>query len=136
LKGRGKPGNSWFSPEGGLYFTVVLKIKEDVSDILLVTRLVADVICLQLKNYGIDSYVKLPNDVYVKDKKISGILVEKTKNFLLIGIGINLNIDKFENVNGTSVFLLKKDKIDIDRFLNEFLGIFDEIYLKFIHNRI
>ncbi|OGC24961.1 biotin--[acetyl-CoA-carboxylase] ligase [candidate division WOR-1 bacterium RIFOXYC2_FULL_37_10] len=126
-KGRGKPGNLWFSPDGGLYFSLILKSDKDVNDLLFVTKSTAKVVVLVLLEYGLSAEIKLPNDVLVSGRKICGILAEKTKEALIIGVGVNLNtIDFPVGLNATSIKLLAKDKIDPDEFLGRFLKIFDE----------
>lgn len=43
-----------------------------------------------LISFGIMPQIKWPNDVLVDDKKISGILIEYSQNFVIVGIGINI----------------------------------------------
>ncbi|OGC06467.1 biotin--[acetyl-CoA-carboxylase] ligase [candidate division WOR-1 bacterium RIFOXYD2_FULL_36_8] len=127
--GRGKPGNKWYSPSGGLYFSLILKPTKPVKDILFITKLVADVVVDLLSKYNITAEIKLPNDVFVANMKICGILTEKTKEGLIIGVGINLNILSFpEGFLATSVTLLTGKEIDPEIFLNQFLELFDLAY--------
>lgn len=135
--GSGKPGTIWYSPEGGLYFSIILKPKKDASNLLLLTHLVARVVVNILSYYGIESKIKLPNDVLVGSNKICGILVEKTREACIVGIGVNLNISKFpEELNATSVLMLTGQKIDANEFMNKFLLIFNEEYSKFLKNSV
>lgn len=100
-KGRGRLGRSWFSPKyKGIYLSLILrpKILPAVSPIL--TLLSAVSICEAFKNaVGLDSQIKWPNDVFIHNKKIAGILTEMNAevdkvNFVAIGIGLNVNNDK------------------------------------------
>lgn len=100
-KGRGRLGRSWFSPKyKGVYLSLILrpKILPAVSPIL--TLLSAVSICEAIKNVaGMDAQIKWPNDVFVHNKKIAGILTEMNAevdkvNFVVIGIGLNVNNDK------------------------------------------
>src|SRR3989339_902482 len=121
-QGRGKPGSRWVSPDGGLYFSLILKPQKDISDLLLITRLTAQVVIALLSSYGIDAQMKLPNDVLVDNKKICGILTEKTKEALIIGVGINVNIIEFlKDLSGTSMKLILNKNIDLDEVLSGFL---------------
>lgn len=128
-KGRGKPGSSWFSPVGGLYFSIILKPNKEISDLLFITKMTADVIVDLLEKYHLQAEIKLPNDVLVNGKKICGILTEKISKALLIGIGINLNISGFPTgLNATSTLLQTGKKTDLNWFLSEFLDKFYEKY--------
>ncbi|KAF0133710.1 MAG: BirA family transcriptional regulator biotin operon repressor / biotin-acetyl-CoA-carboxylase ligase [Candidatus Saganbacteria bacterium] len=119
-KGRGKPGSVWYSPEGGLYFSVIMKIKDlDMPQITVLTaQSIANVI---KREYGIQPEIKKPNDILVDNKKVCGILAEKTKKSLIIGVGINLNIKDFpEGLNAAS--LPADKKIDYLGFLKSVLA--------------
>jgi BirA family biotin operon repressor/biotin-[acetyl-CoA-carboxylase] ligase len=95
--GYGRKGNAWFSPEGGLYFSVILP-KSNVEDLQILTILSAFCVANSIKErFGVEPMIKLPNDVHLNDKKICGIL---TENIIcgqikssVIGIGINTNIN-------------------------------------------
>ncbi|MDO8489688.1 MAG: biotin--[acetyl-CoA-carboxylase] ligase [Candidatus Omnitrophota bacterium] len=100
-KGRGRLGRNWFSPKyKGIYLSLILrpKILPAVSPIL--TLLSAVSICEAIKNVvGMDAQIKWPNDIFIHNKKIAGILTEMNAevdkvNFVVIGIGLNVNNDK------------------------------------------
>jgi len=100
-KGRGRLGRSWFSPKyKGIYLSLILRppILPAVSPIL--TLLSAVSICEAVKKVtGLDSQIKWPNDVFINNKKLAGILTEMNAevdkvNFVVIGIGLNVNNDK------------------------------------------
>ncbi len=91
-KGRGRYGNKWNSPKGNLYFTVFFPILR--SNLKKIQFLVQLLIRNILKNYNIKNVsLKWPNDLYINNKKVCGILQESIvlgKLFLIIGIGINV----------------------------------------------
>jgi BirA family transcriptional regulator, biotin operon repressor / biotin---[acetyl-CoA-carboxylase] ligase len=91
-KGRGRYGNKWSSPKGNLYFTIFFPILR--SNLKKIQFLVQLQIRNILKNYNIKNVsLKWPNDLYINNKKICGILQESIvfgKFFLIIGIGINV----------------------------------------------
>ena len=91
-KGRGRYGNKWNSPKGNLYFTVFFPILR--SNLKKIQFLVQLQIRNILKNYNIKNVcLKWPNDLYINNKKVCGILQESIilgKLFLIIGIGINV----------------------------------------------
>jgi BirA family biotin operon repressor/biotin-[acetyl-CoA-carboxylase] ligase len=110
--GYGRKGNFWYSPRGGLYFSVILPnphtkqiygvgVKTKIEDLQILTILAAFCVAKILKeDFKLEPFIKLPNDVYVNNKKICGILTEniisgkEVKNSI-IGIGLNTNIEDF-----------------------------------------
>ncbi|MFA6580993.1 MAG: biotin--[acetyl-CoA-carboxylase] ligase [Paludibacter sp.] len=96
--GKGQSGNSWESTPGrNLLFSMVLyphHIKPDEQ--FLISQLVSVSIKNALDYFTDDITVKWPNDIYWKDKKIAGILIENSLQGSLIksvvvGIGLNVN---------------------------------------------
>ena len=92
--GRGRRGNNWVSQKGMALFSFLLKVEEDVSieeysKLPLVTGIAVLNGLKRIKN--LDFKFKWTNDIYLDDKKICGILVEKIQDFFVIGIGININ---------------------------------------------
>ena len=93
-KGKGRTGNSFFSPGGGLYMSILLdsKINTDFT-----TALSGVAVCHAIKkNTEFSPKIKWVNDIYIERKKICGILAEgtfspggKLKNIIL-GIGLNI----------------------------------------------
>jgi len=97
--GYGKGGASWASPEGGLYFSVILP-PGDIADLQIATILAAFCAAGAVKeNFAVEPMIKLPNDVYLNGRKICGVLTEnavcgKVKSSV-IGIGVNTNVESF-----------------------------------------
>lgn len=99
--GRGQGDHTWTSAPGeNLTFTLVLRFPPcapvSTDGILLITCLVTRALREYLLHHGIRARIKWPNDIYVGDRKISGILIEnildgKQVRSSLIGIGLNLN---------------------------------------------
>jgi len=92
-KGRGRTGNSFFSPEGGLYMSILLPFEPEFQKTPgLVTAFAAVSVCRAIEKITDKSpKIKWVNDIYLENKKICGILTEATsdKNIIL-GIGINI----------------------------------------------
>lgn len=96
---RGRENRKWFSPLGTINQTLIIDADEyglsmDRTPVvsLLMALSVAETIASLVPEQA--TRVKWPNDVYVDDRKISGILIErppKNQNRLAIGIGINVN---------------------------------------------
>lgn len=92
-KGKGKPGYSWFSPRGNLYFSAVVKPyrnPKELSPITLLAALAAKSAITGLA--GLPVVIKWPNDLLVNGKKIGGVLAERVPSgHIIMGIGINVN---------------------------------------------
>lgn len=93
--GKGRLGRSFFSPEGGLYFSLLLKdLPLGVAQLL--TPMAAVAVCEALEACGSSpAEIKWVNDIYISQKKVCGILVESRLSsgrvdWAVIGIGINL----------------------------------------------
>ena len=97
LAGRGRLQRTWFTPQGNLAMSVILKPSIDcLSQIIMVASMA--VISAIKKVCGINARIKWPNDVLINSKKVCGILVEsvlkKDKvDYVIIGIGMNVNLD-------------------------------------------
>ncbi|MBO4919296.1 MAG: biotin--[acetyl-CoA-carboxylase] ligase [Erysipelotrichaceae bacterium] len=98
--GRGRRGRSWESQEGNLYLSLLLKDEKYLRHVDAISTVSAYLILKVLEGYGIkDLGIKWPNDIYVKDEKICGILLESVSTdrleCLIIGIGLNVNQKEF-----------------------------------------
>ena len=95
--GRGRLSRRWFSPESGLWFSIILKPELDAGKaplLVFVSGLAAAKTLCDL--YKLSAETKWPNDVLVKGKKICGILSEmkthgKQVEYVVIGVGLNVN---------------------------------------------
>lgn len=87
--GRGRRGNSFISPRGGIYMTLAVPVPDDGLE--LVTLFAVVCVCEVLgETFGVKGSIKWINDIYIDDCKLAGILVESFNNYLIIGIGINV----------------------------------------------
>ncbi len=98
---RGRFKRSWYAPPGGLWMTIVM-VNTLLPESNLLLPMTAGIACCELiRNYGLAANIKWVNDVLVNGKKISGILTETFtgsrfgEEYFLIGIGINVNNEKF-----------------------------------------
>jgi BirA family transcriptional regulator, biotin operon repressor / biotin---[acetyl-CoA-carboxylase] ligase len=138
-KGRGRHGNSW---EAELETAILLSIlfypktkKIDYNQKLV--DLSAECIKEIIEKLVVDKkvWIKHPNDVYVEDKKISGILVESSTKaskieYAVLGIGININNKEFSDEvknTATSLFLLNNKVYERESIIVELLN---KLYLK------
>lgn len=97
--GRGRLGREWVSPEGGIWFSIVLRPAVDPRNAPILTFVAAVAIARAIREmFGLDAEVKWPNDVLIKGKKVCGILTETSikghvVNFAIVGVGINANVN-------------------------------------------
>lgn len=89
--GYGQKKRLWISPKGeGLWVTFCFYAEE--ADSFVITRMMADSLVLLLAEEGVEGQIKWPNDILVKGKKIAGILTEVADGFIIIGVGLNVNM--------------------------------------------
>jgi BirA family transcriptional regulator, biotin operon repressor / biotin---[acetyl-CoA-carboxylase] ligase len=106
--GRGRFDRVWVSePDAGLYMSIILRPKSDISEIPLITLLAGVAVHQTLEDLGINGDIKWVNDVLVDEKKICGILAETTESpsglAVVVGIGVNLRPGNFHpEIAGTS----------------------------------
>jgi len=139
-RGEGRRGRNWFSPPGGLWFSFILRPDSFLSETPIYPLIAASGIVESIKKiYSCFSYIIWPNDVFLKGKKVSGVMcrakVAKNKvKFAIIGVGVNLNVEFFpsslENL-ATSLFLETGKRVDCFYFLECFLKLFEDIYFSF-----
>jgi BirA family biotin operon repressor/biotin-[acetyl-CoA-carboxylase] ligase len=97
-KAHGRYGRKWISEEGSLSMTICLKVNPaDVNRISELSYLTAVVIGDVLNELSprLNFLYKWVNDIYIGEKKLAGILLEMQKDWLLIGIG--MNVQQVEN---------------------------------------
>jgi len=95
--GRGRLTRGWLSPEGGIYFTIILKPKISPAYAPRINLMASVAVARAIREVcGLKAELKWPNDVLIKGKKVCGILAEMEAevdaiNFINLGIGINVN---------------------------------------------
>ena len=137
--GIGTHGRTWYTNEKNIAFSFYMELNCDINKIDGITIQIATIIVdIVEEMLGIKLNIKPPNDLYVKDKKIGGILTQTRVNgsvvkFLVVGIGINNSQINFECEIENIATSLKKEfgiEIDIDRFLAEFCNRIEAEILK------
>jgi BirA family biotin operon repressor/biotin-[acetyl-CoA-carboxylase] ligase len=96
-RGRGRLSKEWLSPEGGIYFTVILRPKISPAYAPRMSLMASVAVASAIRRlFGLRAELKWPNDVLIGGKKVCGILAEMNAeldavNFINLGIGINAN---------------------------------------------
>ena len=98
--GKGRKDRIWFSNPGeNLMFSLLIKDENLLKKFSSLSIISAAIVAEQIKSLGIeDVSIKWPNDVFIKDKKVCGILLEgQILEYLVIGVGLNVNQKSFPN---------------------------------------
>ena len=96
-KGRGSRGNVWENERALMFsfaYNAPLILPDDVpaqSVAIFLGCVIRDI----LREFGSSVWLKYPNDLYIDEKKIGGILIERWRGALLCGIGVNFDSRKF-----------------------------------------
>ncbi|MGB3254371.1 bifunctional biotin--[acetyl-CoA-carboxylase] ligase/biotin operon repressor BirA [Buttiauxella gaviniae] len=121
--GRGRRGRQWFSPFGAnLYLSMFWRLEQGPAAAVGLSLVIGIVMAEVLRDLGAeDVRVKWPNDLYLNDRKLAGILVELTGKTgdaaqIVIGAGINLAMRNVAtDVINQSWINLQEAGINIDR---------------------
>jgi len=120
--GRGRMGREWNSPEGGIWLSVVLRPELSPADAPKLTIMTAVAVADAIfQSAGICANIKWPNDILVDGKKVCGILTEMSAemdaiNYVIIGIGINVNNDNFpDELRDKSASLKQLKGVEVSR---------------------
>lgn len=139
-KGRGRLKRNWHSPKDlGLWFSIILTPKKDPERIPLLTLIGALSVHDAIKNIGIETDLKWPNDILYKNKKLCGVLSQFKSSGnnierVVVGIGLNVNQKEFPRViknDSISLRMIKGEIIDREKILADILNKFAYYYTKF-----
>lgn len=136
--GRGQRGNTWNSNAGeNLLFSILVRPGETlaVSEQFVLSQAVALALHDTMLHYGIDVRLKWPNDIYVGNKKLAGVLVELDccgafVEQAIIGVGININQESFPVMDRipVSMKVLQGREFVLDNVLETVLESFSNHY--------
>ncbi len=124
LKGRGRLGRVWYSDNNsGVWMSIILRPKFPLAQAAQITLAISlSLIKVFVNNFSLPVMIKWPNDIYIGQKKLAGILTELKGEsdhieYIILGIGINVNtkLEEFsEEIRGkaTSMFL------ELNRFID------------------
>lgn len=138
-KGRGQRGNFWESEAGKNLTFSVLTYPTDVQimDHFYLSMVVSNGVVEAVAKFGVDAKVKWPNDIYYKDLKIAGILIENglmgtSISHSIWGIGLNVNQKIFTSdaPNPSSLKNITGNDIDRNELLHEILRCINGWYAK------
>ena len=141
--GRGRFSRRWFSPAGGLYFTMVLRpdIPASQSQLLGAAAALAAADAVELATLT-SPQLKWPNDVFLLGKKVGGILAETriagaAVKLALLGVGLNVQRPEAgvpDSLRGAAIWLsdLEGKAPDVTKLLTAVLGSFTVWYQRLL----
>jgi BirA family biotin operon repressor/biotin-[acetyl-CoA-carboxylase] ligase len=138
--GIGRMGRAWISPSGGIWITIVLKPGIPIDHVFMVTMAGSVAVARAIrKEFDLGALIKWPNDIFIGDKKVAGLLLElsaeaDTIHYCLLGIGIDVNVplNQFSPAlqkEITSISAEVGHEVDRATFLARILKEFENRYL-------
>ena len=139
--GKGSYNKSWYSePYKDLTFSIILGSSNNFQQ-NLIDKTCSAIVSI-LNKYQIEAYQKLPNDIYVKDRKLAGILLSNVQignsgNYQALSVGININsnielkeLDRNAKANHTSFAKELGKEIKREKVLVEIIELLDKTIQK------
>jgi len=83
-------GRAWVSPPGNLYASTIVRLRAHDPAPATLALVAAVALDETLRAYGTEPWIKWPNDLYLGRGKLTGILLERSGNAVVVGIGVNL----------------------------------------------
>jgi BirA family transcriptional regulator, biotin operon repressor / biotin---[acetyl-CoA-carboxylase] ligase len=88
--GKGRQGRAWASPPGNLYASTLVRLRPGDPAAATLGFVAAVSLCERVRDLGVRASLKWPNDLLVGGAKLSGILLERVDDAVVVGIGVNL----------------------------------------------
>ena len=138
--GRGRFERRWEAPEGcSIMMTLLLRPEFSPQYASMLTLVMGLAVAQAAKELGFEVSIKWPNDIVISKKKICGILTEMGTNgvkinYVLIGVGINVNIKEFPEEmadKATSLYLESGKEFDRSQIPGLVMEAFEKYYEKF-----
>ena len=143
--GRGRMDRQWFSQAyKNILISIILRPDIKVENVYSLTLALAAAGIDALKEVcGLSPMIKWPNDIYLKNKKIAGILTEfsargKVPDYVILGMGLNVNWNPEKDIlfPSTSVLNEKGQVTSRNRLIAQILGNLEYTYNEIISGRM
>jgi BirA family transcriptional regulator, biotin operon repressor / biotin---[acetyl-CoA-carboxylase] ligase len=142
-QGRGRHRRQWFSPAGGLWFSLVLR--PDTKNLQSLPLIMGASLSRVIEEFtGLNALFQWPNDVFIDNKKIGGILLESRFSgekpvYIIAGFGINVNFSVTELGESLAAITTSlQDElgkpISLNRLLSAILARLEADYIDFLKN--
>ena len=132
--GRGYTGNRWVSEPGkNIAVSVLIKCELKYAELIYFNKWVCNVLYEVLTGYSDEVFVKWPNDIILKNKKVGGVLIETHKASselnIVTGIGLNVNQINFKSFpNASSLAIQTERKYNLEEILADLLTKMEKTY--------
>jgi BirA family biotin operon repressor/biotin-[acetyl-CoA-carboxylase] ligase len=115
--GRGRRGTAWVCPPGeALAFSVLMRPAEPKGLWPRLALAAGLAVAEGLETFGVAAGIKWPNDVWIAGKKVCGVLAEAGGDFVVVGIGVNVNVTAFpEELSSIATSLRLESGIVVNR---------------------
>ena len=126
IRGRGRCGREWVSAANeNLTFSVLVRGSAEPRSFPSAAMAAAVAVAEVLEKNGVPADLKWPNDVLVKGLKICGILSEGVPGGIIVGIGLNVNMQTAHHIDppATSVLIETGQRHNVDDLLSKLLPI-------------
>lgn len=144
-RGKGRLGRTWISPKGNLYLSVILRPDIPLHKAPLITLMGAVAIASAINAAcNIRPSIKWPNDIFVSNKKVGGLLTEMSAEqdrikHIVLGIGIDVNMDLAVlppevRAQTTTLALESGQRVDRTQLLRHILASLEEWYQVYLRN--
>lgn len=137
--GKGQRGAEWLvKPGENLTFSFFMdNVNLSVDNQFILTQVVSLSMVHLLNKLGITASIKWPNDIYIKNTKIGGILIENQLllsqiQSTIVGIGLNINQEVFSEFSATSLLNLTGIRRVPSDVLFSFVDSFNEIWKDYL----
>lgn len=142
--GKGRNRRNWIdNGEKEILMSIILKEERPINN-SIITLLVGLIICKYLRNVTSKNFMlKWPNDIIINNKKVCGILIESIiynpkNNFIIIGIGLNVNQQEFLSntlKKATSIYLETNIIYDRNKIIRDLANLLDKELNNFYFER-
>lgn len=138
-QGKGQRGKSWLAEEGkSLTFSIVFKPKVNVSQQYFLNKAISLGVCEGITLLELNSKIKWPNDIYIDDKKLAGVLIENSLRGsllqeIVVGVGVNVNQEEFSKdlPNPVSLKQVLQQTFEIEVLLKKLCYYIEKRYMQF-----
>ncbi|HEY1170683.1 MAG TPA: biotin--[acetyl-CoA-carboxylase] ligase [Verrucomicrobiae bacterium] len=146
-KGRGRMGRKWISPPGkGLWFSLLLRPKLRPTAVTQITVIAATALVRAIqKETGLQPDIKWPNDIWIKGRKVAGVLTEMSAEMdhvkhVTLGIGLDVNLEEQDlpselHAIATSLRIESGRKLDRPQIAARLLKELEHDYQRICHGK-